>query len=99
MDPISLQAIRGTKILLKSTPPLWYVAQAKLDRGRVDPVLGKAIQNVLQLKAIQVVSRDTKVFLSSVFTVPLHNDGCLQGPDIKQLGSEDRLPEQYVSIL
>ena len=34
------------------------------------PVLDKAFQDLLQLKAIQVVHKDTKVFLSSAFTVP-----------------------------
>ena len=67
-DPISLQAIRGTKIPPKSTPPLCYVTQAELDRRKGDQVLDKAI--LLQLKAIKVVPRDTKVFLSSVFTIP-----------------------------
>ena len=47
----------------KSTPPLCYMTQAELVRRRV-------IQDLLQLKAIQVVTKDTKVFLSSVFTVP-----------------------------
>ena len=41
-----------------------------LNRRRVDPVLDKAIQDLLQLEAIQVVPSDTKVLLSSVFTVP-----------------------------
>ena len=57
-DPISLQAIRGTKIPLKSTPPLCYVTQAELDRRKGDQVLDKVI--LLQLKAIKVVPRDTK---------------------------------------
>ena len=36
----------------------------------MDPVLDKAIQDLLQIKAIRVVPRDTNVFLSRVFTVP-----------------------------
>ena len=36
----------------------------------MNPVLDKAFQDLLQVKAIGVVPRDTKVFLSSVFTVP-----------------------------
>ena len=44
-DPISLQAIRGTKILLKSTCPLRYDNPDELDRRRVDLVLDKAIQD------------------------------------------------------
>ena len=44
-DPISLQAIRGTKIPLKSTCPLRYATQDELDRRRVDPFLDKAIQD------------------------------------------------------
>lgn len=44
------------------------MTQAELDRRKGDQVLDKAI--LLQLKAIKVVPRDTKVFLSSVFTIP-----------------------------
>ena len=51
--------------MLKSTPPLRYVTQSELDKRREDRVLHKAIQDLLQLKAIQVVPKDTKVFVSS----------------------------------
>ena len=39
--------------------------QAELDRRKVDPVLDEVIQDLLKLKSIQVVLKDTKVFLSS----------------------------------
>ena len=53
---------------------LRYVTQAELDRRKVDQVLDKAIQDLLQFKAIQVVLRDTKVLRSTA-----HSEQCLHG--------------------
>ena len=68
-DHISLQAISGVKIPLKSVPPLRHATKEELDRRRTDPVVAEAINELLQLGAIKVVPKDTKVFLSNVFTV------------------------------
>ena len=68
-DHISLQAISGVKIPLKSVPPLRHATKEELDRRRTDPVVDEAIKELLQLGAIKVVPKDTKVFLSNVFTV------------------------------
>ena len=50
------------------------MTQAELDRRKVDQVLDKAIQDLLQFKAIQVVLRDTKVLRSTA-----HSEQCLHG--------------------
>ena len=63
-DHISLQAIAGVKISLKGTPPLRCNTKEELDERRVDPVIDEAITELLNLKAVQVVTRDAKVFLS-----------------------------------
>ena len=68
-DHICLQAISGVKIPLVSTPPLRLATKEKLGRRETDPVVDEAIRELLELGAIQIVPRDTKVFLSRVFTV------------------------------
>ena len=85
-DYISLQAIVGVKIPLLGKPPLRCASKAELDERRVDPVIDEAVkvvstqavlvllniclQELLELKAVQEMQEDDKVFLSRVFTVP-----------------------------
>lgn len=64
-----LQDIVGVKIPLHSTPPLRLATKEELERRETDPVIDEAIGELLKLGAIQTVSRDSKVFLSRVFTV------------------------------
>ena len=66
--PICLQAIRGVEIPLLSTPPLRRATEQELKCRQTDPVVDEAITELLQLGAIKVVPRDSKVFLSKVFT-------------------------------
>ena len=68
-DHICLQAIRGVKIPLLSTPPLRLATKEELEVRQTDPVVDEAIRELLELEAIQVVPRDTKIFISRVFTV------------------------------
>ena len=68
-DHICLQAISGVKIPLKNAPPIRLATKEELDRRKTDPVVDEAIRELLELGAIQVVPRDSKVFLSKVFTV------------------------------
>ena len=68
-DQISLKAIRGVKIPLISTPPLRCATKEELARKRVDVVIDKEVDELLQLGAIQVVPNNSMVFLSNVFTV------------------------------
>ena len=69
-DYISLQAIAGVKIPLIGRPPLRCATKAELDERRVDPVIDEAVKELLELKAVQEMPRNDKVFLSRVFTVP-----------------------------
>ena len=69
-DPVSLQALQGVRIPLKCTPPLRCASTEELSSKMSDPVVDSTIQEMLTLKAIQVVDRKTEVFISRVFTVP-----------------------------
>ena len=85
-DYISLQAIVGVKRPLLGKPPLRHASKVELDERRVDPVIDEAVkvvstqavlvslinslQELLELKAVQEMQEDDKVFLSRVFTVP-----------------------------
>ena len=46
-----------------------------MDERRVDPVIDKTIKELLYLKAVQVMPRDAKIFLSRVLTVPRTEQG------------------------
>ena len=85
-DHISLQAIAGVKIPLIGKPPHCHATKVELDERRVDPVIDEAVkvvstqavsvslnnslQELLELKAVQMMPRNAEVFLSRVFTVP-----------------------------
>ena len=54
------------KIPLIGKPPLRCANKAELDERRVDPVIDEAVRELLDLKAVQPMPRNAKVFLSSV---------------------------------
>ena len=69
-DPVTIQAIQGVKLPLRSAPPTRRPTREDLERRDVDPVVDTSIRELLELGAIQEIPRDTPVFLSRVFTVP-----------------------------
>ena len=69
-DPVTLQTVQGVRIPLKYSSPLRYPLEHELTSRDVDPVVDTAIKELLKLKAIQEVQRETPVFISKVFTVP-----------------------------
>ena len=69
-DPVTIQAIKGVKLPLRSTPPIRCPTKEDLERWDEDPVVDSSIKELLDLGAIQEIPRDTPVFLSRVFTVP-----------------------------
>ena len=78
-DPFILQAITGVHIPLKGNPPLRCPTQGELDRRSTDPVLEKAISELLSLGAVAEVSVNSEVFISRVFTVPKTERGVEYG--------------------
>ena len=69
-DPVTIQAVKGVKLPLRSTPPTCCPTEGDLERRDEDPVVDSSIKELLELGAIQEIPRDTPVFLSKVFTVP-----------------------------
>ena len=63
------------------------MTQAELDRRKVDPVLDKAIPDMLQLKAIRVIPRDTRVIPGAQGV----SEQCLHGT---QAGAGQRVQEE-----
>ena len=69
-DPVTIQAVRGVKLPLRSTPPTRCPTKEDFERRDEDPVVDASIRELLDLGAIQEIPRNTPVFLSKVFTVP-----------------------------
>ena len=70
-DPFIIQAISGgVRIPLSGSPPTRSPTQEELACKSKDPVVEKAISELLRLGAVVEVPADSEVFLSRVFTVP-----------------------------
>ena len=69
-DPVVLQAVRGLRIPLNHSPPLRLVTTEELTNMGHDLVIDSTVKEMLNLNAIQLVHKETKVFISKVFTVP-----------------------------
>ena len=78
-DPFILQAITGVKIPVVVTPPTRYPTQEELDYRTDDPVLEKAVTDLLALGAVSEVSVHSEAFISRVFTVPKKERGVEYG--------------------
>ena len=69
-DKVTIQAVQGVKLPLRSTPPTRCPSKEDLRRRDVDPVVDASVKEHLELGAIEEIPTDTEVFLSKVFTVP-----------------------------
>ena len=78
-DPFIMQAISGVKIPVTVTPPTRYPTQEELDFRKDDPVLEKAVSDLLALGAVSEVTAHSEAFISRVFTVPKRERGVEYG--------------------
>ena len=69
-DPVALEALQGVRIPLSGTPPVRHASLEELSLNVDDPVVDSTVSEMLKLGAIQEISKEEKLFLSQVFTVP-----------------------------